>query len=94
MNLNDIPTLLQALISVITFLSVISGMICKKIWESVSVQNKTFHEVRHIVISLAEINRRVIVVEEFITDATLDRTTLHLKLEDHHRRLGELELKR
>ena len=93
MNLNDVPTLLQTLISVITFLSVVSGIICKKIWESVSVQNKTFHEVRHIVMGLSDVNKKVLSMEEFMLNSTRDRTSLHLELDDHGRRIGCLEKK-
>ena len=93
MNLNDVPTLLQTLISVITFLSVVSGLICKKIWESVSVQNKTFHEVRHIVMGLSDVNKKVLSMEEFMLNSTRDRTSLHLELDDHGRRIGCLEKK-
>ena len=93
MNLDDVPTLLQTLISVITFLSVVSGLICKKIWESVSVQNKTFHEVRHIVMGLSDVNKKVLSMEEFMLNSTRDRTSLHLELDDHGRRIGCLEKK-
>jgi hypothetical protein len=63
----------------------------KKVTEGVAILTKIDLKVDHIDQRMKEVKTEMVEVQAFMTSSARDRTELHVRVEDHERRLTTLE---